>query len=271
MVEALAQGLGRYRISQIDLTFMDKFKAQRATGCAQKTVYTEVVIIRQLVKFAFTRGMIDKDPLLGFKTKKPKPTPQPCFDDEQLEQIHAHARPPHDVTFVLLSESGLRFGEAQWLTWLDVDFKANVIHVRAKEGWCPKTGDERAIPMSPRLIMLLRRLPHRAKWVLTATTTKKYPQEGRQISERRALVALKRVLSKIEIEGKLHSFRHSFISRCLTNGIEEAVVRSWVGHVDPSIMRLYTHITSKVSQERIKLLGESAPRGESTQGDTKTA
>ena len=29
-VEALAQKLGRYRISQIDLTFMDKFKAVSA-------------------------------------------------------------------------------------------------------------------------------------------------------------------------------------------------------------------------------------------------
>lgn len=67
-------------------------------------------------------------------------------------------------------------------------------------------------------------------------TTKKYPQEGCQISERRALASLKRVLSKIEIEGKLHSFRHSFISRCLTNGIEEAVVRSWVSPNEDLIM-----------------------------------
>ena len=252
---------------------MDKFKSQRATACSPKTVYTEVVIIRQLVKFAFTRAMTDKDPLLGLKAKKPKPTPQPCFDDEQIEQILAHARPPHDATFLLLAETGLRFGEAEWLSWADVDFKTNVIHVRAKDGWKPETGDERAIPMSPRLIMLLRRLPHRGRWVLTAMTTRKYPIEGRQISERRALAALKRVLTKIKIEGKLHTFRHAFISRCLTNGIEEAVVRSWVGHVDPSIMRLYTHITSKVSQDRIKLLGQSSKGspGKAGDGDAKTA
>ena len=162
-------------------------------------------------------------------------------------------------------------GEAQWLAWSDVDFKANVVHVRAKDGWKPKTGDERAVPMSPKLIMRLRRLPRRGKWVLTAKATKKYPQEGRQISERRALTALKRVLSQLGIDGKLHSFRHSFISRCLTKGIEEAVLRSWVGHVDPSIMRVYTHITSKVSQDRIKLLGEPASGQDSASGDTKTA
>ena len=260
-------------ISQVDLTFVDKFRAKRAKDCAPKTVYTEVVIVRQLIKFAFTRGLVDKDPLLGLKTKKPKPTPQPCFDDEQIEQILSRACSPHDTTFVLLAETGLRIAEAQWLCWADVDFKANVIHVRAKDGWKPKTGDERAVPMSPRLVTLLQSLPRQERWVLTAMKTKKYPDEGRQISERRALVALKRVLIKIGIEGKLHSFRHSFISQCLTDGIEEAVVRSWVGHVDPSIMRLYTHITSKVSQDRIKLLRKprNRPAIETNQSDTQTA
>lgn len=248
----------------------DKFKAQRAIDCAPKTVYTELVIIRQLVKFAFTRGMVDKDPLLRLKAKKPKPTPQPCFDDEQIDQILAHACPPHDATFTLLAETGLRFGEAEWLSWEDVDFKANVIHIRAKAGWKPKTGDERVVPMSPKLIMLLRRLPRRGRWVLTAMATKKYPEPCRQISERRALDALKRVLKVIGIAGKLHSFRHSFVSRCLTKGIEAAVVRSWVGHLDPAIMQLYVHITSKVSQDRIKLLGEPGD-GKSGQGDSKTA
>ena len=103
--------------------------------------------------------------------------------------------------------------------------------------------------------------------MLTATKTKKHPDESRQISERRALSALKRVLAKIKIDGKLHTFRHAFISRCLTNGIEEAVVRSWVGHVDPSIMRLYTHITSKVSQDRIKHLGQSSKSSPGKAGD----
>jgi len=38
-------------------------------------------------------------------------------------------------------------------------------------------------------------------------TTKKHPEQSRQISERRTLAALKRVLVRIGIEGKLHSFR----------------------------------------------------------------
>ena len=128
------------------------------------------------------------------------------------------------------------------------------LFARGKDDWQPKSGDQRAIPMAERLKAFLETHPRSGRWVLTALPTTKYPSTGRQISERRALVALKRVLSKLGIPGKLHSFRHSFISRCLTGGAEEAVVRQWVGHVDPEIMRLYTHISSQISQDRIQRL-----------------
>ena len=31
-------------------------------------------------------------------------------------------------------------------------------------------------------------------------------------------------------------------------GVPEAVVRGWVGHVDPEILRLYTHVSDDVSR-----------------------
>jgi len=56
------------------------------------------------------------------------------------------------------------------------------------------------------------------------------------------------VRRRLELRGRLHTFRHSFISNALTNGIPEAVVRKWVGHVDPDVMKLYTHIVDEASR-----------------------
>lgn len=254
VLKRLADNLRRTMLSELDLVFADKFRADRAKTCSPKTVYTDLVIVRQLLKFAFSRRLISHDPLHGLRIRKPKPNPQPCFSPEQIESILALAPNAHRPTFQLLAETGLRFGEAQWLTWADVDFKQNVLRIRAKDGWRPKSGDERVVPLSPRLITFLAGHPRRGRWVLTAAPTIQHPSSDRQISERRCLVALKRVLGQLGIEGKLHTFRHAFISRCLTSGIEESVVRSWVGHVDAQIMKLYTHISSRVSQERIKRL-----------------
>ena len=256
-VKDLADTSGKSIILHIDLAFVDKYRAKRAKTCQPKTVYNESVILRQLVKFAFTRRMVSIDPLVGLKLKKPKPTPQPYFDDAQIDQILAAARAPHADTFLLLAETGLRIGEAKWLAWNDVDLVANVIHVRAKPGWRPKTGDERAIPISPKLQKLFERRPRRGRWVLTALPTTTRPATDRQIDEGTALKSLQRVLTRLKLTGKLHSFRHSFVSRCCTRGIEESVIRSWVGHIDRSIMQLYTPISSQISQDRIRRLSES--------------
>ena len=271
VVKSIAQAMARTSILDVNFAVIDKFRAERSKTCGAITIYHETVIVRQLIKFAVTRRLATRDPLLGLRLKKPKPTPQPYFDETQIQQILSAARPPHTDTFLLLAETGLRIGEAQWLSWNDVDLKANVIHVRAKDNWRPKTGDERAVPLSPKLRVFLEVRRHHGRWVLTAMPTNLYPSLDRQIDPRRSLGALKRVLTRLGMEGKLHSIRHSFISCCLTKGIEESVVRAWVGHADPTIMRLYTHISSPISQDRIKRLGATDSGGEPRGDDSPTS
>ena len=63
------------------------------------------------------------------------------------------------------------------------------------------------------------------------------------------------------LNGHLHTFRHTFISQALSRGVPEAVVRDWVGHVDPSILRLYTHISQATSTSYVeKFAGDCLPR-----------
>ena len=77
----------------------------------------------------------------------------------------------------------------------------SVLHARPKEGWQPKSGDSRAIPMSPTVCNVLESLPRKADWGLTSKGSKRYPQGDHQISERRLLEYLKRVLKKLSLPG----------------------------------------------------------------------
>ncbi len=72
--------------------------------------------------------------------------------------------------------------------------------------------------------------------------------------KRRALVHLKSVLKKLGLKGHLHTFRHTFISHAITQGVPEAIVRDWVGHVDAEILKLYTHIANTASNEAMQRL-----------------
>ena len=73
------------------------------------------------------------------------------------------------------------------------------------------------------------------------------------------------MLKRLKIlEGHLHTFRHAFISRALSAGVPDALVRSWVGHVDEDVMKHYMHIADKTSQSEMARLGATAAEPEST-------
>jgi integrase len=185
-----------------------------------------------------------------------------------MDKIVALAEAPYKAVLIVLAETGMRIGEAQHLTWEDIDFANGLIHIRAKDGWRPKTVAWRAVPMTPPLRQALEALPRRSKWVFTSPRSKKYPRGDNQVSERRLLVYLKKLLAKLGLRGHLHSFRHSFISHALTLGTPEAVVRSWVGHVDAEILKQYTHIASTASKEAMQRLAEATDRARREREET---
>ena len=180
LVRDLAARRKSSTIGNIDLAFVDAFRAERTEGgAAPKTVYNDTVIVRQLVNFALRRGMIGTDPLKGLRLSKPKPTPQPCWQRTELQRIIDGATEPYRSVFIGLAETGMRIGELKHLAWEDVDLESGVVHIRPKNDWRPKTGDIRVIPLSPVLRSVLVRLPRKAKWVFTAKPSWKYPKRRR--------------------------------------------------------------------------------------------
>ena len=255
------------RIEQCGYTLMDAFRAKwKKEGLTDNTIHDMLVVIRSVVLFAYRRKLSSSDPLTGYGLKKPKRKPQPCFSDDQVKNILIASPPTYLPLFTFLAETGTRINEARHMEWPDLDWTLNVIHIRAKpkHNWRPKSGDQRVVPISLRLRETLRGHSRSGNWLFRAPVTARNPQPGRQVSERRALSALKRVLKRLKIlEGHLHTFRHSFISRALSAGVPEAVVRSWVGHVDDEVMKHYTHIADKTSQREMARLGTTSADAES--------
>ena len=242
-------------IADVNLALVDAYRAMRVeAGAKPKTVHNETVIVRQLVNFARRRDMVQKDPLKGMKLRNPKPTRQPCWTREECDRILAACDVQRRPPLALLAETGMRIGELKHLTWQDIDFDHGVLHVREKEGWKPKTGDQRIIPVSPAARAVLEGLGRRSRWVFTAPRSGKYPAGDHQLSERRLLQYLKRVLKRLGLPGHLHTFRHTFISHALMQGTPEAIVRQWVGHVDREVLKLYTHINDAASQAAMQRL-----------------
>jgi integrase len=256
------------RVHQINLRFIDYYRDQRRTaGKAPKTIWKETAIIRRLVRFGLSRKLILRDPLEGLQNPQPRPTEQPCWSPEELEQIIAAAEGTFKRIYILLADTGMRLGELQWLTWEDFNFHQKYIHIRPKEGWSPKTGESRWVPMTDRVYEEFRDLPRTHHWVFTRGASTRYPDGGQQISPTRTLRSLKRLLKRIGLpeEGKLHTFRHSFISKALAKGIPATTVRSWVGHVSDEMLRRYTHVLEQDSRAGIERFAAKAEDSSSEQ------
>lgn len=213
-----------------------------------KTIHNDVVAIKQLLNFAVRRKLIRDNPLSELKLPQLARTPQPYWRRDQVETILQATSARYRNLFQFLADTGTRIGEARWLTWDDIDFVCKVVHIRAKEGWTPKTGDQRVVQLSDDLLRIFQKASRSSKWVFTAPSTALHPRTDRQFSDRRALAHLKSVLKKLGLPGHLHTFRHSFISHALTSGIPEPIVRAWVGHVDHDIIKHYTHVADQQSR-----------------------
>lgn len=260
----IAQKRGARLISQLDLQFVDQYRAaEKERGNDPSTIENHIVILRQIVNFALARKMLAFDPLAGLVIKKIKAKPQPCWTQEEMASIFPLCGHPQREVFEVLAETAMRIGEAQHLTWDDVDFERGVLEIRPKtislpDGsqvrWQPKSRDRRSIPMSKRAREVLASLPRQHVWVFTSRPSSRYPLGGQRLSESRLLAYLKRRLATLGLVGKLHTFRHSFISHALIQGVPEAILREWVGHVDAEIMRHYTHIASDASRAAMQRL-----------------
>ena len=258
------------KVHQINLRLIDEYReARRATGKAPKTIWKETAIIRRLVRFALSRKLILRDPLEGLQNPHPRSTEQPCWSPDELERIIDAAEGTLKIIFILLADTGMRIGELEWLTWQDLDFHERFIHIRAKDGWRPKSGESRRVPMTPRVYEQFRNLSRQHRWVITAGVSRRYPEGGQQISPTRTLRALKRLLRRIDMseDGKLHTFRHSFISKALAIGIANATVRSWVGHVSEEMLRRYTHVLEQDSRAGIERFAAKETDSSNEQAD----
>ncbi|MCZ7581798.1 MAG: site-specific integrase, partial [Fimbriimonadaceae bacterium] len=135
------------------------------------------------------------------------------------------------------------------LEWSDVDLKKGLINIRIKPFWKPKDGDARMFPIHSRVRAVLDSLPRTSRWVFTGVPCKKFPKGGQQVFDRRALSALKTALKRAGIaEGKVHTFRHFFITYCINKGVSPFMIAEWVGHSSLAMVMRYYRASAKESR-----------------------
>ena len=202
------------------------------------------------------------------------------MSQSEVKQVLSNLQGQHLLMARLLYGCGLRLMECVKLRVKDIDFERNLLYVRAAKG-----GKDRTTPIPKTLKEDLKCQVERAKkihlqdlargygeTILPMALIKKYPNAGKEfrwqyvfpgknlipdprtglitrhhIMESGLQKAVKRAVDLAGITKRIscHTFRHSFATHLLENGINIRVVQQLMGHADVKTTEIYTHVMAK--------------------------
>lgn len=212
---------------------------------APRTINYELQVLRTFFRWAVKRNLLFVNPMtLVERLRIPKQAVPKFLTSEELKRLFAACGGAERRLFMTILMTGMRKGEAQHLTWADVNFELGVVLIQAKPqwNWKPKT-DERLIPMSPTLREVL--LQH---YAARRDNGLVFPNNAGRLDPH-VLPKLKRVGHKAGLPNiTVHALRHSFGAHLRMAGVSLADIADLLGHRDLATTQIY----AKVQQEHLR-------------------
>ncbi len=140
----------------------------------------------------------------------------------------------HKLVLIFLYYSGMRLNEVRNITWQDIDFEREIIHLKVAKG-----NRERVVFLHPVLAEELRQHDITGHYILFSQRNKKYSKKTIQELVRRSAkrAGVHKAVSP-------HKLRHSFATHLLEGGADIRHIQKLLGHKDIRTTGIYTHVTS---------------------------
>lgn len=230
-------------------------------GLSQSTCVKVYTILLGLFKMAYMQDHVERNPM--DKVERPKPR-----KDEEKKEISAYTAPElrlildcleqeplkWQALVWLLSDTGIRRGEAVGLQWNDLDFNSGKATIRRSLGYTPEKGvfesttknsRVRTIDLSDHVLSLLHAWRQEqsdtclSPWVFNQTAdASPAPMHPQSPTRYLAKFAARYGIKDLHP----HKLRHSFASVAITHGADVASVSEKLGHADKAVtLRMYTH------------------------------
>lgn len=154
---------------------------------------------------------------------------------------------------IIAVEVGMRQGEILALRWDDISISDRVATVRDS-----KNGEMRIVPLSPRVLDMLREMPRSVDGRVIPITQNTIEDLWRRVRHKAGIDDL-----------RFHDLRHEATSRLFEDGFETMEVSSITGHKTLSMLRRYTHMRAKkLAQKLAERRGgmKKKPRRQAGQG-----
>lgn len=230
--------LGRKYLDKITVRDVDEYIVHRLGVVSSTTVNHELTCLHALINQAVKWKMTPVNPLGKLKKLKIPPGRVRYLTLEEigrlLKKLALHILP----VVICALYTGMRKGEILALTWRDIDFRNNIIHVGKS-----KNHERRDIPMAPQV-----------KEVLLAIEKKEEKIFWNIGDFKKAWwAALRRAGIK---DFKFHDLRHTFASYLVINGESIVVVKELLGHKSLAMTLRYSHLAPDARKVAIQRLSQ---------------
>jgi integrase len=274
--------LGKKKLKDIRAEHIQKiYNDLNKKGYSRNTIELVSVVLSGMYKQAMKNKIIRENPvpLATLPRAEVKKTPRVMTVEEQQVFLEYAKESYLNDLFILALTTGMRSGELRGLQWNDVNFKDKVIQVNNTLVYInkdylldtPKTPTSRRdIPLIDNAIAVLKRqkliqAENRMllgdKWKnkkglenLVFTTMTGYPINRDMLKQE-----LNRVIEDIQKDHQdfkhitPHTFRHTFATRCIENGMSPQVLKTILGHSKLSMtMDLYSHVLPNTKATEIQ-------------------
>jgi len=266
--------------SSVDADLLNRFASHlESQGYAQKTVHNELTTIKVCVRWLIESGNLPGRPHIKLPLRRPESQRAYCYRPVEIKAIVDRCREVPELNWLggvvtALACTGMRIDELVNLRWDDMDFEHCRITLAEESNQSGaagrrrslKSGKSRSFPIHSELLVVLKALSKIDAYVFHG------PRKGRLKADTVRSVLVRDVIrplaakftnvcnGKSFIDGRLHSFRHAFVSACAAANVPERVVMEWVGHADSTMVRHYFHLHDEEAQRQMKgldLLGKS--------------
>jgi site-specific recombinase XerD len=217
-----------------------------------RTVRDKMKVVRQLMKWARKRNLLQSDPGAGYELPVAVKTLADCWTPAELNAVLDHAPEGFADLFNFLRMTGLRVDELCWLTQADLALDPPRVKIRAKtcslsgKTWRPKHGKERNVPLGPEAATIATRAAAASPgpWLFYAERT-----SGKQKGlwrKHRIWQAVKAAMRAGKVtKGTTHTFRHVYCSFLVHQNVQLFRIMELMGHSSLEIVRQYCHTTEQ--------------------------
>jgi integrase len=231
---------GDMLLSAITARQIDAYKATRLGKVKAVSVNIEIRTLRAAFSTAKRWKLITENPCTGVSSI-PIPEESPTFltssDFEKLLAVIREGWFKELVVFAVLT--GLRRGELCNLRWQDVDLVQRIIQIRSAGTFKTKFGKRRTVALNSTALSILQSRQHHSpsEYVFTI--------RDERIRDDYVCRLFKRYVRAAKLtDTRLHwhSLRHTCASWLVQNGASLYEVQKLLGHSNPRITQVYSHL-----------------------------